>query len=99
MNKEYYIKKWTETNKPFGLELGYPECCVHEFCQDAPEILKTRKPNKTDKRRYKAGCINGEFTGFIPCAEHAKLITMGKIKLESLVVNRNPEFPPFPDFK
>ena len=46
-------------------------------------------------RRYKAGCINGDFTGFVPCKEHAKQIVMGKITLESLIQNRNKDFKPW----
>jgi hypothetical protein len=90
---------WFEENAPFGKELGYPECCIKEFCDQPPALLKRNKtPSKDDKRRYKAGCINGNFTGFIPCAFHAKEITMGKITLQSLIQNRNKDFNPFPNF-
>ena len=90
---------WFEENAPFGKELGYPECCIKEFCDQPPALLKRNKvPSKDDKRRYKAGCINGNFTGFVPCAFHAKEITMGKITLQSLIQNRNKDFNPFPNF-
>lgn len=84
MSKEIFIKKWTEENKPIGEMLGYPDCCIKEFCQQPPQLMKGN-PTKDDIMRYKAGCINGVFTGFIPCAEHAKQILQGKITLESLI--------------
>lgn len=91
---------WFEENAPFGRELGYPECCIKEFCDQPPALLKKNlgKATKDDKRRYKAGCIDGVFTGFIPCKEHAKQIVMGKITLQSLIQNRNKDFNPFPNF-
>lgn len=89
---------WFEENAPFGKELGYPDCCIKEFCDQPPALLRRMKePTKDDKRRYKAGCINGEFTGFIPCAFHAKQITMGKITLQSLIQNRSEKFGQFPN--
>jgi len=89
-------QEWFEENAPFGKELGYPDCCIKEFCEQPPALLKKmNKPTKDDLRRYKAGCINGQFTGFIPCSFHAKEITMGKITLASLIKNRNNKYPPF----
>lgn len=89
--------EWYEINAPFGRDLGYPECCIKEFCAQPPALLKKMKsPTKIDVRRYKAGCINGKFTGFVPCAFHAKQITEEKITLESLIKNRNVDFPRFP---
>lgn len=84
MKKELLIKKWTEENKPIGEALGYPDCCIKEFCDKPPQLMKGA-PTKDDKRRLKASYINGFYTGFIPCAEHAKQIIEGKISLESLV--------------
>lgn len=97
-NLDKHIKDWTEENTPIGKNLGYPECCIKEFCQQPPVYIRYHKPTKDDARRYKAGCINGKFTGFIPCKEHAKQITMGKIKLEDLidVVRRDAFLPDFP---
>jgi len=80
-----HIENWTKVNAPTGKELGYPECCINEFCQQPPILLKNSKPTKEDKRRYKAGFLNGEFTGFIPCIEHSKKIIQGEIKLEDLI--------------
>lgn len=78
-------EEWYQENLPSGRAFGYPECCIREFGNQPPELLRNKKPTKDDKRRYKAGCINGKFTGFIPCSEHAKQIVQGKIKLEDLI--------------
>lgn len=96
-NLEKHIKEWTEENTPLGKELGYPDCCIKEFCNQPPVLLRNSKPKKDDQRRYKAGCINGVFTGFIPCKMHAREIVMGKIKLENLINNRSNDFPNFPN--
>ncbi len=89
---------WFEENAPFGKDMGYPDCCIKEFCDQPPALLnKMKKPSKIDLRRYKAGCINGVFTGFVPCAFHAKEIVTGRITLASLITDRNPEFGPFPN--
>lgn len=98
-NLKQHIEKWTEENAPFGRDLGYPDCCIKEFCNQPPVLLNNTNPTKDDKRRYKAGCINGQFTGFIPCAFHAKQITMGKISIFDLIKNRRADFPPFPNLK
>lgn len=89
-------EEWFKINAPYGKELGYPDCCIKEFCDQPPSLLKRIKLTKDDERRYKAGCIDGQFTGFIPCAAHAKEIVMGKITLVSLINNRNKDFPHFP---
>lgn len=96
-NLKQHIEDWTAENTPLGKELGYPDCCIKEFCNQPPAFLKHNKPNKDDLRRYKAGCINGQFTGFIPCAFHAKEITTGKITIQSLIKDRNQNLPPFPN--
>ncbi len=91
-------QEWFEINAPIGKQLGYPDCCIKEFCDQPPALLKKLKePSKIDKRRYKAGCIDGKYSGFIPCAFHAKEITTGKITLMSLITNRDLDtFPVFP---
>ncbi len=89
--------EWYKINAPLGKQLGYPECCIKEFCAQPPELLKQMKaPSKIDIRRYKAACIDGIFTGFVPCAFHAKEITTGKITLSSLITNRDTELIGFP---
>lgn len=94
---EEYQKEWFEINAPYGKELGYPDCCIKEFCDQPPELLNQREEaTAEDVGRFDAGCIDGQFTGFIPCVKHSKEILSGKIKLSDLIKNRNPEFPPFP---
>lgn len=88
--------EWFKENAPFGKELGYPDCCIKEFCLQPPQVLKNRNPTPDDVLRYKSGCINGEFTGFIPCIKHAKEIKAKKITLASLITYRNKGFPIFP---
>lgn len=95
-NLQKHIDEWTLENKGLGKALGYPDCCIDEFCKQPPILLKNKKPTKDDIRRYKAAHINGKYTGFIPCVFHAKQITTGKITLESLIKDRNLNFPPFP---
>lgn len=89
--------RWKKINKPIGKRLGYPPCCIEEFCNQPPELLRISKPSEIDKIRYKAGCINGKFTGFIPCSYHAKEIKQGNITLASLIQNRDVYLPSFPN--
>lgn len=89
--------KWFETNAPSGRLFGYPECCIRAFGNDPPEVMQRTMPTKEHLQRYAAACINGKFTGFIPCYEHAKQILSGKITLESLINNRLDSLPPFPN--
>lgn len=92
---EQEIKEWTEENAPLGKQYGYPNCCIKEFCEQPPSSFKG-KPTDSDFARYDAGCVNGKFTGFIPCLNHAKQINNGEITLNSLIVNRDKELNPFP---
>lgn len=92
MNKARLIQDWTDRNKPIGEEFGYPECCIHAFCQQPPQLMQGQ-PSQQDIMRYKAGCINGKFTGFIPCEAHARQILSGKVMLESLIRNRTIKTP------
>jgi hypothetical protein len=88
---------WFKINEPSGKMCGYPDCCIREFGNDSPESLKKRTKTKDDVMRYNAGCVNGKFTGFIPCKEHAKQIISGKITLASLIKNRDINLPKFPN--
>jgi len=101
--------KWSEHLSSFdpklitelGKALGYPECCILEFCDSIERTaVKEQQPNKKDKKRLKAAHVDGQFLGFIPCLTHAKKINQGKIKLEDLVdtKQRSNEFPPFPQW-
>ncbi len=98
MNNNEIIKKWTEENYPSGEMLGYPDCCIKAFCNQPPELMRG-EPSEDDRIRYQAGCIDGKFTGFIPCSEHASQISQGKITLESLIDTgkRDLFIPRFPD--
>lgn len=84
-----FRQQWYEENAPLGKLLGYPDCCIQAFCDDPPQILKRRVITAEDKMRYKAACIDGKYTGFIPCAIHAKEILEGKITLASLIKDRD----------
>lgn len=97
-NLKKYQKDWYDENAPLGKELGYPECCIQAFCDQPPQLLKIRGTNNDDRLRYKSGCIDGKFTGLIPCITHAKQILKGEITLDSLVnkEKRNKEFGIFP---
>lgn len=88
---------WFDENLDLGTELGYPDCCVYQFILDAPEIIKHRKVTDDDIARLEASKINGELSGFIPCADHAHQILKGERTIESLIENRNPVFLPFPE--
>ncbi len=92
-------EEWFEENAPLGRALGYPDCCIKEFCDQPPVLLKQRKKaSKEDIRRYRAGCIGGKFTGFVPCNQHAIEIVSGRITLQSLISNRSLKFPTFPKY-
>lgn len=90
-------KKWHKINAPVGKKLGYPDCCIQQFCDQPPELLKLTSVNENDRLRYDAACINGEYSGFIPCIRHAKQIMAGEITLESLIKNRDADMPAFPN--
>jgi hypothetical protein len=92
------IKRWTEENTPLGRQLGYPECCIKAFCDRPPEMLNKSKATWEDFLRYKAGCIDGVFTGFIPCPMCAKHVLEGKKKLHELIKSRDPKLPAFPNY-
>lgn len=92
-----HIKNWTNENEPLGELLGYPKCCIKEFCNQPPIVLESNiLPTDEDQMRYESACIDGDFTGFIPCVNHAKQIKDGKIKLSSLIKNRDIHFAKFP---
>lgn len=92
------VKNWWEQNFEFGIALGYPCCCVAAFCNQPPELL-VGKATDNDRLRFAMGCYNGQYTGFIPCIDHARQIQAGVITVFDCIQNRNLHFPPFPDFK
>ena len=87
---------WHGMNDPIGRKLGYPECCIKEFGDDAPELMQKFHPTTEHQLRFKAAQIDGVYTGFIPCIKHAQEIIAGKIKLADLIENRDEDLPPFP---
>lgn len=72
---------------PMGIHLGYPVCCVREFCD---HIKHDRMPGRI------AGDGPWSGTGFIPCAAHRAQILAG-VSVESLITNRRSRHP-FPQF-
>lgn len=88
---------WRAENYDLGISLGYPKCCVEQFCEQSPLVLKKSKRTTSDVDRYNAGFIGDNYSGFIPCSHHANEIISGKIKLQDLVQNRDSKFPPFPE--
>lgn len=93
---EKKIREWHEINVPVGRKFGYPECCIKEFCEQPPEMLKNRQPTMEDQVRLNAAYMDGNYTGFIPCYAHAKEIKYGKLTLDSLITNRDKDLFPFP---
>ena len=47
--------------------------------------------------KYDAACIDGKYTGFIPCSKCAEKIMKGEIKVQDLIKNRWFLFEPFPN--
>ena len=67
------------------LYYGYPKCCIKEFYNDLEIGLMFI--NRKER-------LNASKNGFVPCTEHANLINIKKIKIESLVKkNRRCIFP------
>lgn len=57
-----------------GRYFGFPACCRRAFVRDQEEIKL--------RQQVSMG------TGFVPCAEHARLVAKGAIDLRDLVHNR-----------
>ena len=95
-------KKWRDENFDFGIELGYPKCCVEAFCYDSPDAIHIfgNIPEYKSKMelRYEASLIDGVYSGFIPCLEHSQKIIKGEIKLQDLIKNRFVLFNEFPNY-
>ncbi len=73
-----------ETSIESGAHYGYPECCIKEFVKTPPSQMY--KLNRKEANiRFKAGHINGVFSGFIPCLKHAKQIRDKEITLVELI--------------
>lgn len=92
------IDEWTSINSPVGHQLGYPKCCIDAFCAQPPLLMQLMGPTEEDDARYKASHMDGKYTGFIPCIEHAKQVLSGEVQLSDLIDNRSSDFEAFPNF-
>lgn len=59
-----------------GKYYGYPECCIQEFIK---YYLK-EKPRTDEQEKVH------QFSGFIPCHQHALEILAGKITLQAIIL-------------
>ena len=73
------------SNQDYGEWFGYPPCCIHYF--DSGETIT--------EDQYKAA----NYTGFVPCPEHAHKILTGETRLSDLIKGRKCQvpFPGIPD--
>lgn len=81
---------WHKENYQLGIDLGYPKCCVKQFCAESPDIINSNLyyMDIQDNLRFKAAQVNGVFTGFVPCYKCAEKVLSGKVKLHELIKNR-----------
>lgn len=90
-------KAWIQESIESGEKYGFPKCCIDEFVSLPPGEMKKNKPTEDHVLRFEMGKINGDFTGFVPCINHARMIQQGKILLSDLIdYNKREEFMPFP---
>lgn len=96
--KNIDVQTWTKINEPVGKLLGYPQCCIKEFCNQPPGSLENLDPVETYKihLRWKASHIGPYYSGFIPCYAHALEILTGHTELKDLIQNRSAAIKPFP---
>ena len=50
-----HLQEWTEQNEPIGKMLGYPQCCIDQFCSQPPAALKHHGAGRVDKNVKKSG--------------------------------------------
>lgn len=91
-----FRRGWQMENTIMGRALGYPECCIKEFCDKTPDDL-SGEVSEDDKMRMKAAMLNGKFSGFVPCKFHAAEILKGHVTLPDLIVYRAAYLRPFPN--
>lgn len=101
MEKENKWQAHLSTTNPkliteLGVALGYPSCCVREFCDVTKRQSQGKSPKRSDKLRLRAAYVDDVFTGFVPCKSHAQQILKGKISLGDLINDRSSEFSAFP---
>jgi hypothetical protein len=90
-------EQWDNENRALGESLGYPQCCIDQFCSEPPRYYKNKiAADVIMQMRYQASHVDGKYTGFIPCTKHAHLILAGDIRIEDLITNRDSELPAFP---
>ncbi len=70
--------------RDIGRIFGYPECCIEEFISDNETISIKNE----DVRNEAQITIARDTGGFVPCKMHAKMIFLGEITPEELVVER-----------
>ena len=58
-----------------GISLGYPQCCVFEFIDDCNNGIAPAASRG----------INGNGSGFIPCAFHSRLVDNKTMTLSELI--------------
>lgn len=98
-NVKEWIKEWYNENARLGSELGYPKCCIDAFCNQPPKLIELIGTTYFDERRYKAAHIDGKYSGFFPCYNHAEEVLNLDVKLDDLITNRNEKaFGKFPNF-
>lgn len=78
-------KEFIESSVKSGKAYGFPNCCIKEFCKKTPRMMKASGLTNDDKLRFKAAIVDGNFSGFVPCIEHAKQILSGAIKIHDLI--------------
>lgn len=89
---------WIESSIDSGIKYGYPECCIKEFVQYPPSVMKKMTPTEGVKLRLYMAHINGQYTGFIPCLKHAQMIRDGHLNLHGLINGSARQDPsPFPE--
>ena len=92
-----FDKNWIAESVESGNKYGFPKCCIAEFIAKTPSMMKNSKPTTNDILRFEMAKINGNYTGFIPCLNHAKMIKAKKITLPELIdYKKREEFMPFP---
>lgn len=95
--KENKDQQWVVESIESGNKYGFPKCCIDEFIAKTPSRMRNSKPTSDDLLRFEMAKINGNFTGFVPCLRHAKMIKAKQISLAELIdYEKREEFMPFP---
>lgn len=93
----YEELQWRRKVEPAGKAYGYPACCIEAFAKATPSMINNGKLDRSDaEKRYLASMVDGQYSGFIPCIDHARAVLAGEITLDSLISGRDPSLAPFP---